>query len=142
MRSPWQVWLAFAVCLAMIVAAVGWLSFRALESDRAEATAKQRASAEEDARLALWRIDSKLAPLVTQESARPYFSYSTFFPVERSPSAKGRTKVSAPEPIPSPLVVQLPPQILLHFQIDAPGEFNSPPRPSAQLPPRRGHGGP
>jgi signal transduction histidine kinase len=117
----------------MIVAAVGWLSFRALESDRAQATAKQQAADEENARLALWRIDSKLAPLVTQESARPYFSYGTFFPVERSPTAKGRTKVSAPEPIPSPLVVQLPPQILLHFQIDAAGRFSSPRVPSREL---------
>jgi signal transduction histidine kinase len=117
----------------MIVAAVGWLSFRALESDRAEATAKQQAADEENARLALWRIDSKLAPLVTQESARPYFSYSTFFPVERSPAAKGRTKVSAPEPIPSPLLVQLPPQILLHFQIDAAGRFSSPRVPPREL---------
>jgi len=133
MRSPWQVWLAFAVCLAMIVAAVGWLSFRALESDRAEATAKQQAAAEESARLALWRIDSKLAPLVTQESARPYFSYSTFFPVERSPAAKGRTKMSAPEPIPSPLVAAPPPEILLHFQIDAAGHFSSPRVPPEEL---------
>jgi signal transduction histidine kinase len=130
-RSPWQVWLAFAVCLAMIVAAVGWLSFRALESDRAEATARQQAAAEENVRLALWRIDSKLAPLVTQESARPYFSYSTFFPVERALVGKGPSKPTSPEPIPSPLLGQLPPEVLLHFQIDAAGRFSSP-----RVPPR------
>lgn len=136
MRTPWQVWLAFIVCLAMIVAAVGWLSFRALESERAETLARQQAQWEENARLALWRIDSKLAPLVTQESARPYFSYSTFFPVERSRPTKGVTKSTAPEPIPSPLVAQLPPLVLLHFQIDAAGHFSSPRVPPQDLRPR------
>ena len=124
MRSPWQVWLAFVVCLAMIVAAVGWLSFRALESDRAEATARRQAQAEENARLALWRIDTALAPLVMQENSQPYFSYSTLYPAERSPG-KPRGK-GAPEPIPSPLVTQPPPQVLLHFQIDGAGRFSSP----------------
>ncbi len=136
MRAPWQVWLAFAVCLAMIVAAVGWLSFRALESDRAEATARQQAAAEENVRLALWRIDSKLAPLVTQESARPYFSYNTFFPVERTLVGKGRSKPTSPEPIPSPLLGQRPPEVLLHFQIDAAGRFSSPRVPPQDLQPR------
>ena len=116
----------------MIVAAVGWLSFRALESDRAEATARRQAAAEENARLALWRIDSALAPLVTQESARPYFTYATLFPADRAAATKGHTKV-APEPIPSPLVAQLPPQILLHFQVDAAGHFSSPRVPSPEL---------
>ena len=124
MRSPWQVWLAFVVCLAMIVAAVGWLSFRALESDRAEATARRQAQNEENARLALWRIDTALAPLVMQENAQPYFSYNTLYPAERSPG-KPRGK-AAPEPVPSPLVTQPPPQVLLHFQIDGAGRFSSP----------------
>jgi signal transduction histidine kinase len=124
MRSPWQVWLAFVVCLAMIVAAVGWLSFRALESDQAEATARRQAQAEENARLALWRIDTALAPLVMQENAQPYFSYSTLYPAERAPG-KPRGK-STPDPVPSPLVTQPPPQVLLHFQIDGAGHFSSP----------------
>ncbi|HEV2968627.1 MAG TPA: HAMP domain-containing sensor histidine kinase [Pirellulales bacterium] len=132
MRSPWQVWLAFGVCLAVIVAAVGWLSFRALESDRAEAAARRQAGAEASARLALWRIDSALAPLVTQESARPYFSYGTLYPAERAPNSKSRTK-GAPEPNPSPLVTDLPPQILLHFQIDSAGRFSSPRVPAAAI---------
>ncbi len=131
MRSTGHVWLAFAACLSTIVAAVGWLSFRALESENAEAFARQQAAVEENARLALWRIDSALAPLVTQESSRPAFSYETFYQTER-PVSKGKTK-SGPEPIVSPLVAQLPPQILLHFQFDASGHFSSPRIPPAEM---------
>jgi signal transduction histidine kinase len=131
MRYPWQVWLAFAVCLATIVAAVGWLSFRALEADQAEASARRQAQVEENLRLALWRIDTALAPLVMQENAQPYFSYSTLYPAERT-QGKPRGK-STPEPVPSPLVTQPPPQVLLHFQIDGTGRFSSPRVPAAAI---------
>ena len=49
-------------------AVVGWLSFRALESERAERTARE-ARLEENARLARWRFGSSVAPLIVQENA-------------------------------------------------------------------------
>ncbi len=52
--------------------------------DQAEAKARRQAAVEENVRLALWRMDSALAPLVAQESARPYFAYSSFLPVDRA----------------------------------------------------------
>ena len=45
-------------------------------------------------------------------------------------------KTTAPEPIPSPLVAQLPALVLLHFQIDAAGHFSSPRVPPQDLRPR------
>jgi hypothetical protein len=71
MRRPWQVWLAFAISLLVAVAAVGWLSYRALESDRADAVAAARAAREELARLAMWRLDSAATTLIAQENAQP-----------------------------------------------------------------------
>src|SRR5436305_7962668 len=125
MRSTWHVWTAFAASLAIIIAAVTWLSVRALKSEEAEATARGQAAAEQNARLALWRIDSALAPLVTQESARPYFTYRTFFNSDQ-PSAPRKGEATLPAQLPSPLIVERTPQVLLHFQIDASGKFTSP----------------
>jgi len=71
MRRPWQIWSVYLGCLAVVGLAVGWLSLRALQADRAEAEIRRLAALEENARLALWRMDSMLAPFIAQESARP-----------------------------------------------------------------------
>jgi signal transduction histidine kinase len=129
MFRPWQIWLAFGVCLAVVVAAVGWLSFRALEADDAELAARHQAALEENAQLALWRMDSAMAPLVAQESARPYFTYEAFYSVGR-PAANSKIKSQA-DVRTSPLLIECPPEVLLHFQIGPNDRFSSPRVPEA-----------
>ncbi len=121
MRRPWQIWSVFGGCLLLIVAAVGWLSFRALESERAEQAARGRAALEENARLALWRLDSAVAPLIAQENAN---LYSIFQPRETKP--RGKAAAGKSSIIPSPLLGASNPQIRLHFEIDPTGEIRSP----------------
>ncbi len=75
MSRPWQIWLTFAACLAIAIAAVGWLSVKALQTDAAQAEAAHQAAIEENARLALWRMDSFLAPIIAQENARPWNAF-------------------------------------------------------------------
>jgi signal transduction histidine kinase len=123
---PWQIWSAFVACLLIVVGAVGWLSFRALEADNAEAAARQRATVEENSRLALWRMDSALAPLVAEESARPYYMYEPFYSVERVVGRALPGKADRAATLPSPLLSGLPPQVLLHFQVDSTRKFSSP----------------
>ena len=41
MRRPWQIWLAFAFCLAVAVPAMTWLTLHTLRLDRAEALARR-----------------------------------------------------------------------------------------------------
>ena len=132
MFRPWKIWLAFGVCLAVVVAAVGWLSFRALEADNAELAARRQAALEENAQLALWRMDSAMAPLVAQESARPYFTYESFYSIGR-PAVAGKGKPTADIRIPSPLLVECPPEVLLHFQIGPNDRFSSPRVPDAAM---------
>jgi signal transduction histidine kinase len=132
MFRPWQIWLAFGVCLAVVIAAVGWLSYRALEADNAEAAARHQAAVEENAQLALWRMDSAMAPLVAQESARPYFVYESFYSVGR-PASAAKGKSTLEERLPSPLLVECPPEVLLHFQIGPNDRFSSPRVPPAEL---------
>src|ERR1051325_5011900 len=83
MNRPFHTWLLFAGCLAVLLSGMTWMSATALRLDQAHARAQQRAGFEENLRLALWRMDSTLAPLVAQESSRPYFTYSSFYPADR-----------------------------------------------------------
>ena len=55
----------------VVLVAMAWISLTALRLERVEAQANRRAAAEERTRLALWRMESALAPLITRESARP-----------------------------------------------------------------------
>src|SRR5687767_15245082 len=54
---------------------MAWVTAAVLRLDAAEAESRYRAQLEENVRLALWRMDSALAPLVAQEHARPAGDY-------------------------------------------------------------------
>ncbi len=145
MKRPWQIWLAYALCAAGVFAALCVLTVRALDLDRAEVSSRHQAVLEENARLGLWRLDSALAPLVAQENARPYFLYSAFYPMggdaaaASGKSSGGKTSTSkltadasADASLkPSPLLLQTPALVKLHFQIDAAGDWSSPQIPAA-----------
>ncbi len=139
MRRQWLVWLVFGVCLSVGLGAMSWISFKVLELDRNTALSRHQAAyqgqLEENARLALWRMDSMLAPIIAQENARPYFLYSAFFPSERA----APTKSIAPKGkddgvlIPSPLMVQTSDLVVLHFQIAPDGSMTSPQAPTGNM---------
>ena len=70
-------WIIFGLCVSVGFAAMGWISLTVLRLDR-------QAQVEENMRLALWRMDSALSPLIAQETARPYFAYSPFIRTQRA----------------------------------------------------------
>ncbi len=133
MNRPWQIWLAFSICLAVVIAAVGWVSVKALQADASEAAAKRQALLEENARLALWRMDSFMAPLVAQESARPYFTYASFYSAERFNNKATNRKGVADVSIPSPLLTQSTPFVRMHFQFEPGGSLTSPEVPQGAI---------
>jgi len=127
------VWAAFAVFLALLLMAMGWITLTALRLDRAEAEAGRRAVLEENIRLALWRMDSALAPVIARENARPYFDYTPFHPSEQvytrmfAPIKRGDVLV------PSRLLNFKSRFVLLHFQFDDMGRITSPQVPSGNM---------
>ncbi len=126
-------WTVFAACLAVVLAAMGWISLAAVRLERAEAEARRQALVEERTRLALWRMDSSLAPLLAQESVRSSAAYQAFLPTEfldRS-SAKGPPKAALWTP--SPLLVDPPPEVLLYFEIGPDGAITSPQVPAERF---------
>jgi len=133
MKRPWQIWLLFALCLSVVLAAMAWVSLTALRLDCAEAQAQRRAALEEDVRLALWRMDSALTPLVARESARPYFTYSAFYPAERTYTRMFAEIEPGEVLMPSPMLTEEFKYILLHFQFEPDGLLSSPQVPTSNM---------
>ncbi len=126
MSRPWKIWALFALCVAVLLAAMGWVSLTTLRLDTAQWRANQQAELEERVRLALWRLDSWLVPLMVEESARPANAYEAFHPAERA-FVKGAPGVRQGDVlVPSPLLTYAASNVLLHFQFAPGGPLTSP----------------
>jgi signal transduction histidine kinase len=123
MIPRFSLWLVFAACLAVVMAAMGWISLTAIRLDHAEAEAR-------NVRLALWRIDTALTPLLAEESSQPVFVYRSFF----SEGGNLGRMLNASKPgsslIPSPLLQNSSDEVLLHFQYGPDGRLTSPELPT------------
>ena len=109
------------------------LGATALALERAEAKARRQAALEENLQLALWRMDSALAPLMAEESARPYFTYSPLYPAERAFTCMFAEIQKGDVLIPSPLLTFTSPQVRLHFQYGPDGRLSSPQVPAGNM---------
>src|SRR5262245_54492492 len=126
MKRLAPVWLVFGLCVALAVWAMAHMGATALELERAEAKARRQAALEENLQLALWRMDSALVPLMAEESARPYFSYSSLYPADRAFTRMFAEIQRGDVLMPSPLLTFTSPQIRLHFQYGPDGKLSSP----------------
>ena len=77
-------------------------------------------------RLALWRMDSKAAPIIARENSRPYFVYSAFYPVDDAGAVESVGSQRQVQRVVQSPVTQAPENVLLHFEIGAGGEMRSP----------------
>jgi signal transduction histidine kinase len=127
MRRTRLLWLAFLICLAVVLTAMGWISAMALRLEEAEAQARRRTQLEERVRSALWRMDTALAPILAGESARPHFAYKSFFSLERAYGKMfNRAYVGGEILVPSPLLTEESPYVLVHFEFEPDGRLTSP----------------
>ncbi|HMC27590.1 MAG TPA: HAMP domain-containing sensor histidine kinase [Verrucomicrobiae bacterium] len=131
MNRPLHTWLLFGGCLLILLAGMAWATWTALRLDRAHAQAQQKADFEEKVRLALWRMDSTLAPLIVQESSRPYFTYNSFYAAERAYNRMFGELKKGEVLVPSPLLTETSTNVLLHFQLGPNAEFTSPQVPAS-----------
>src|SRR3954463_2653539 len=104
MKRPWQVWLIFAVCVLAAGAGMVWLTQQALRADERRRTAEGEAELEQRVSLALWRMDTELAPILATEVIRP--------PGEFRPGSRG--------------VVDPPQYVRLQFEATQSGAWRSP----------------
>ena len=119
--------LAFMVVAGLVSSGLGWLTATTLRLEREGQEGQARAQEFERLRLALWRLDSLLAPVLAREDSRPFQDYSAMF----APVALLKSDGAGMQPgsifEPSPLLTEpLPDWMLLHFQVDAAGKWKSP----------------
>jgi len=119
MRRQLRTWIVFGLALLAVTVAMGWVTMTVLQLDREQALSRHQDLVEENARLALWRIESAVTFLLAQESARPHWHYRSFYH-ENGEGRRGN---------PSPLLLQSVPFIRLHFQITSSGRLSAPQAP-------------
>src|SRR5260370_39994975 len=70
---------AFVMIAALVAGGLGWATAAALRLEREQLA--QRAEAEHAAqlRVALWRLDSRLAAVLARENSRPFNHYSAIY---------------------------------------------------------------
>jgi signal transduction histidine kinase len=129
MKRPWHVWLAFGCCAALVAAAMGWLTLHALRTDRERSEALVAADLEQRISLALWRMDTKLAPLIAKEITRPHFLYDPYIVFE-PPKSKGD---ATEDRVASPLLTGSDANVILNFVATADGVWESPQAPPPEL---------
>lgn len=103
MIRPWQVWLVFAVCVLGAAGAMAWLTREATDADRQRRAAQSQAELEQRVSLAVWRMDTELAPIIAGEVIRPASAFR-----------------------PGVVAAELPPFVLLQFQVLPDGTWQSP----------------
>lgn len=142
MKKPWQVWILFLLCLALVVPAMGWLSLKIVQQDRLRESdrvdtelARREAELQDLVNRALYRMDWRLSPIVAREAARPYYLYNAFYRVGPDPQTVGSKgpPTAIDQLQPSPLLDQNSEFVKLHFQVDANNRFTSPQRPETEL---------
>jgi len=132
MNRPAIVWTVFGVAVALVFAAMTAVSVTTLRLERGQLEAQRQAELEEKVRLALWRMDSAVAPLILEESSRPYFTYSAFFPADRAYEKTFGPTASKEIMLASPLLTQTSSNVLLHFQYGPDGGLSSPQVPAPE----------
>ncbi len=107
MRRQWLIWCSFVVGLAGVLGAMAWISLTVL---RLERQTRQREEIDSAVELALWRMDTIAAPIISREAARPYTDYT--------PGRNGNgTAAGAPTDTAAAVV--------LRFQLDPAGELKA-----------------
>ncbi|MCP4897740.1 MAG: HAMP domain-containing histidine kinase, partial [bacterium] len=89
-----------------------------------------RAAIEEDVRLALWRLDSSVVPIMARENAYPFEAYRSF----ARASAQSVEFAGSPYDLrPSPLLAAPQSPVKLHFEADGYGDLSSPQSPQSEM---------
>ncbi len=133
MRKTTRTWVLSGACVAVLTAAFGWITLVSLRLERREREARAKAQSQELLRLALWRMDSSLAPLFAREAARPYLHYRAFYTERRAYDNLSNAMIPGGTIVASPLLGSASDFFHLHFQIGPDGMISSPQVPDADF---------
>jgi len=116
----------FVLGVLTVLAALAWVTYHAVRLERAEFVAREEARYQESIRLALWRMDAAITPIIAREAARPYFHYQPVFPADRAYSNMLGMARPGDELVSSPLLQAAEEPIKLYFQRIGEGPVTSP----------------
>ena len=133
MRARYQAWLLFGTGLLLVLGVMGFLTATVVELDFERRDMERRTAFEERVRLAMWRMDALVAPLVGTESARPYFWYGAFHPAGRAFTRMFGRVEPGEVLFPSPLMASAPRHVRVYFQFGPGGELTSPQVPTGNM---------
>src|SRR5712672_1449891 len=109
----------FGLIAILVAGGLGWATAEALrmEADQRESAAREKRT--EQIRLALWAMDSHVAPLLAREDGRPYAHFTPLHAPIPALSERGELYEVGHVRVPSPLLEEeLPEWMLLHFQVN------------------------
>jgi signal transduction histidine kinase len=88
---------------------------------------RQQSDLADQVRLALWRLDTRLMPALAREDSRPYAHYVALHCPFPALTCDGQPSTPGQFYLPSPLMTaEIPPWMILHFQIDTVNGWMSP----------------
>jgi len=68
-------WVIFWSSVALALGALAWVTIEVIALEKREAQAQVQATQQETIRRALWRMDSRMTPILAIEASRPYTDY-------------------------------------------------------------------
>jgi signal transduction histidine kinase len=125
--------IAFLAIATMVIGGLGWVTAAALRLENEQFESQAEARVNEKLRLAMWRLDSRIAPLLAREDSRPFTHFKPLFAPALALTSGQLATESASVLEPSPLLsAELPEWMLLHFQTDNLSNWGSPQVPTAE----------
>jgi len=127
MKRQLSIWLLFGVCATVVLCAMGWTTFTLMELEQ---ESLRRAVYEENVRLALWRLDSVIGPMIARENARPVGAYHAFYDI---PDVWTHMFKQVNGMQVSPLLIEQTPFVKVYFQYGPDGTLTSPQVPTSNM---------
>ena len=119
--GPTGLCVIFTTVTVLVVGGLSWVTAAALEEEQVRVAATVRAERANQERLALWRLDGQVLPILELENTRTYAHYLALH--EPSLAEPGENLLRLPSPL---LSAELPEWMVLHFQIDPDSGWTSP----------------
>jgi signal transduction histidine kinase len=122
-RSRCVAMVVFLSITALVAGGLAWATRQALQLEHADTV-----------RLALWRLDSRIFPVLAREDSRPVSHYEPLYPPVPALDRKGQQIPLGAVLLPSPLLnAELPDWLALHFVVDSKLGWRSPQVPDDAL---------
>ncbi len=114
-------WLGFLAAFLVVFSALGWLSHRFWLAEAQRMEAIKDGDVQERLRLSLWRIDFAVMGLIADENSRQPEEFAPLYPLWN-----GLDNRYSKELFPSPILNEVRPEVLLHFEIGTQQKLTSP----------------